>query len=292
MALAELLRRAGRATATCTTTRSRASHPLWCGPLGYQGSKAAMKLIAQADVVLALGSRLGPFGTLPQHGIDYWPKDAKIIQIDADPQDARAGEEDLRRHLRRREGGGARARRAPRRQDARLRPRNRDARLATLRDEKGAWEKELDGVDARDAIRQPRHDRSRAAQSAHMHPRQVLRELEKAMPDDAMVSTDIGNINSVVEQLPALRGAALDFRRDELRQLRLRVPDDRRRQGRRAGPAGDRLRRRRRVGHELRRDHDLRARRHSRHRRGVQQPPVGRGEEEPGRLLQAAASSA
>ena len=58
-----------------------ASHPLWCGPLGYQGSKAAMKLIAQADVVVALGSRLGPFGTLPQHGMDYWPKNAKIIQI-------------------------------------------------------------------------------------------------------------------------------------------------------------------------------------------------------------------
>jgi sulfoacetaldehyde acetyltransferase len=48
-----------------------ASHPLWCGPLGYQGSKAAMKLMAQADVVVALGSRLGPFGTLPQHGMDF-----------------------------------------------------------------------------------------------------------------------------------------------------------------------------------------------------------------------------
>jgi sulfoacetaldehyde acetyltransferase len=61
-----------------------ASHPLWCGPLGYQGSKAAMKLISKADVVIALGTRLGPFGTLPQHGMDYWPKEAKIIQIDAD----------------------------------------------------------------------------------------------------------------------------------------------------------------------------------------------------------------
>ena len=61
-----------------------ASHPLWCGPLGYQGSKAAMRLIAQADVVLALGTRLGPFGTLPQHGLDYWPTDAKIVQVDAD----------------------------------------------------------------------------------------------------------------------------------------------------------------------------------------------------------------
>src|SRR5438876_161491 len=61
-----------------------ANHPLWCGPLGYQGSKAAMKLIAKADVVLALGTRLGPFGTLPQHDIDYWPKNAKIIQVDSD----------------------------------------------------------------------------------------------------------------------------------------------------------------------------------------------------------------
>ena len=43
-----------------------------------------MKLMAQADVVIALGSRLGPFGTLPQHGMDYWPTEAKIIQIDAD----------------------------------------------------------------------------------------------------------------------------------------------------------------------------------------------------------------
>jgi sulfoacetaldehyde acetyltransferase len=56
------------------------------GPLGYQGSKAAMKLISRADVVLALGTRLGPFGTLPQHGLDYWPKQAKIIQIDVDPR--------------------------------------------------------------------------------------------------------------------------------------------------------------------------------------------------------------
>ena len=63
-----------------------ASHALSVGPLGYQGSKAAMKLIAQADVVLALGTRLGPFGTLPQYGMDYWPKQARIIQIDSDPR--------------------------------------------------------------------------------------------------------------------------------------------------------------------------------------------------------------
>merc|ERR1712187_888497 len=58
------------------------SHPLYAGPLGYNGSKAAMELIAQADVVLALGTRLNPFSTLPGYGINYWPAEAKLIQVD------------------------------------------------------------------------------------------------------------------------------------------------------------------------------------------------------------------
>ncbi|HSC24284.1 MAG TPA: sulfoacetaldehyde acetyltransferase [Casimicrobiaceae bacterium] len=169
-----------------------ARHPLWCGPLGYQGSKAAMKLIAKADVVLALGTRLGPFGTLPQHGLDYWPTNARIVQIDADPRmlglvkpisvgvcaDAGAAARALIARLKGRElASGA----------------NRDQRLAALRDEKGAWERELDSW---------MHEKDKwslevSAQSQAMHPRQMLRELERAMPDHAMVSTDIGNICSV-----------------------------------------------------------------------------------------------
>ena len=169
-----------------------ARHPLWCGPLGYQGSKAAMKLIARADVVLALGTRLGPFGTLPQHGLDYWPKEAKIIQIDADPRML-----GLVKPISVGICGDAGA--AARALVARLKGKtlacaaNRDARLATLRDEKGAWESELDAW---------MHEKDPwsvevSAQSSHMHPRQMLRELERAMPDAAMVSTDIGNICSV-----------------------------------------------------------------------------------------------
>ena len=86
-----------------------ADHPLWCGPLGYQGSKAAMKLIAQADVVLALGTRLGPFGTLPQHGLDYWPKNAKIIQVDSDHRMLGLVKQISVGVVRRCQGGGARA---------------------------------------------------------------------------------------------------------------------------------------------------------------------------------------
>ena len=169
-----------------------ANHRLWCGPLGYQGSKAAMKLIAKADVVIALGTRLGPFGTLPQHGIDYWPSNAKIIQIDADAKmlglvkkisvgicgDARAAALALVARLK----GKSLACHA-----------NRDARLATVAKERKAWEKELDGwTHETDA-----YSIEVAKASKYMHPRQVLRELEKAMPARAMVSTDIGNICSV-----------------------------------------------------------------------------------------------
>ena len=169
-----------------------AHHALWCGPLGYQGSKAAMKLIAQADVVLALGTRLGPFGTLPQHGLEYWPRQAKIIQIDVD-----ATMLGLVKPVS--VGICGDAGRAARALAARLQGRvlacqtNRDARLATIAAEKRAWEAELDGwTHEKDAW-----SLANARESTYMHPRQMLRELERALPDDAMVSTDIGNICSV-----------------------------------------------------------------------------------------------
>lgn len=178
-----------------------ASHPLWCGPLGYQGSKAAMKLMAQADVVVALGSRLGPFGTLPQHGMDYWPKNAKIIQIDADNKmlglvkkisvgicgDAKAAAIALTQRLANK---------------TLVCDATKTERAKTINAEKAAWEKELDEwTHERDAfsldmIEEQKKERTPNGGN-YLSPRQVLRELEKAMPADVMVSTDIGNINSV-----------------------------------------------------------------------------------------------
>jgi sulfoacetaldehyde acetyltransferase len=171
-----------------------ASHPLWCGPLGYQGSKAGMKLMSRADVVLALGTRLGPFGTLPQYGMEYWPNDAEIIQVDADHKmlglvkditvgicgDAKAAAEALLERL----------------QDRTLDSDSTTAeRGQTIQAEKAAWEKELD---------EWIHENDewslqiiKEAGEGELHPRQVLRELEKAMPADVMVSTDIGNINAI-----------------------------------------------------------------------------------------------
>jgi sulfoacetaldehyde acetyltransferase len=161
-----------------------ASHPLMCGPLGYLGSKAAMRLMAQADVVLALGTRLGPFGTLPQYGIDYWPKDAKIIQVDSDAHmiglvkqisvgivgDAKSAASEIMQRLQ--TGNVTIAAHG-----------NREARLAEVKKQKAAWEEELNGLSR--------------AEGSPVSPRRALRELEKAMPRNAAVSTDIGNVCSV-----------------------------------------------------------------------------------------------
>jgi len=161
-----------------------ASHRLACGPLGYQGSKSAMRIIEKADVVLALGTRLGPFGTLPQYGLEYWPEDAKVIQIDHDQRvlglvkpvtvgicgDAKAA-----------------ARRLLERLKAAPNPPTclgtAGERVAQIVAENAAWEEELDGI-------------SQGVEGG-LAPRHALRELERALPADAIVTTDIGNICSV-----------------------------------------------------------------------------------------------
>ncbi len=174
-----------------------ASHPLWAGPLGYQGSKAAMRLIEQADVVVALGSRLGPFGTLPQHGMDYWPKDAKIIQIDADHKMLGLVKK-ISVGIVADAGASARAMTARLGDKTLACDATRDARAATIKKEKDAWEAELDAwVHETDDFSQQMIAEADKEDGNWLAPRQVLRELEKAMPPRAMVSTDIGNINSV-----------------------------------------------------------------------------------------------
>ncbi|MFO1219499.1 MAG: sulfoacetaldehyde acetyltransferase [Burkholderiaceae bacterium] len=183
-----------------------ASHPQWCGPLGYQGSKAGMRLISQADVVIALGTRLGPFGTLPQYGMDYWPKNAKLVQIDADAKmlglvkkvdvgicgDAKAAAVALLARLAKRTLAC----------DA-----TKAERAAKTQAEKAAWEKELgEWSHERDAYSLDMIEEAKGEKlpfsggspgGSWLHPRQVLRELERAMPAHVMVSTDIGNINSI-----------------------------------------------------------------------------------------------
>ncbi|MGC9974633.1 MAG: sulfoacetaldehyde acetyltransferase [Gaiellaceae bacterium] len=151
------------------------------GPIGYQGSKAAMKLLSSADVILAIGTRLSGFGTLPQYGFDYFPKAAKIIQIEIDPRqigrvrpidvgiigDARAAAKAITDRL-----ATTLGKRKP-----------NPSQLAAIREANEAWEKELESISGSDA--------------SPISPRRALAELARVLPEDAIVTSDIGNICSV-----------------------------------------------------------------------------------------------
>ncbi|TDL81385.1 sulfoacetaldehyde acetyltransferase [Palleronia sediminis] len=164
-------------------------HPLAAGPLGYNGSKAAMELIAKADVVLALGTRLNPFSTLPGYGIDYWPKDAKVIQVDMNADrigltkpvtvgivgDAR----EVARGLLERLGD---------------KPGEDRARRDLIAETRSRWRQQLASMDhEEDDPGTTWNERARAAHPDRMSPRQAWRAIQQALPREAIISSDIGN---------------------------------------------------------------------------------------------------
>ena len=174
------------------------SHPLAVGPLGYNGSKAAMELIARADVVLALGNRLNPFSTLPGYGIDYWPKDARVIQVDINAD--RIG---LTKRVDVAIQGDARkvaeqilARLPERAED----PERRDLIART----KSRWAQELSSMDhEEDDPGTDWNERARDARPDWMSPRMAWRAIMSAMPKDAIISTDIGNNCAIGNAYPS-----------------------------------------------------------------------------------------
>jgi sulfoacetaldehyde acetyltransferase len=167
------------------------SHRLACGPLGYNGSKAAMELIAKADVVLALGTRLNPFSTLPGYGIDYWPKTAKIIQVDINPD--RIG---LTKPVTVGICGDAKL--VARQILARLSPNAGDAgrqeRKALIHQTKSAWLQALSGMDHEDDDPGTTWNaEARERDADRMSPRMAWRAIQAGLPKDAILSSDIGN---------------------------------------------------------------------------------------------------
>ena len=167
------------------------SHPLFAGPLGYNGSKAAMELIAKADVVLALGTRLNPFSTLPGYGIDYWPRKDAIIQVDINPDrigltkpvsvgivgDAKLVAESILARLA--DGAG----------DA-----GRSDRKSLIAQTKSAWAQELTSMDhEQDDPGTTWNERARKSKPDWMSPRKAWRAIQQALPREAIISSDIGN---------------------------------------------------------------------------------------------------
>ncbi len=167
------------------------SHPLAAGPLGYNGSQAGMELIKQADVVLALGTRLNPFSTLPGYGMDYWPKDASIIQVDMNSDrigltkkvtvgicgDAKLVSQQLLAKL------------APTAGD-----KDRQKRKDIIHQTKSAWLQKLSSLDHEDDDEGTVWNKeARERDSDRMSPRQAWRAIQAGMPDDVIISSDIGN---------------------------------------------------------------------------------------------------
>ena len=167
------------------------SHPLFAGPLGYNGSKAAMELIKQADVVLALGTRLNPFSTLPGYGLDYWPKDAKVIQVDINPNrigltkkvavgiagDAKKVAEGILAKL-----------------SASAGDLGREERKNLIGTTKSRWAQQLSSMDHEDDDPGTSwNERARKAKPEWMSPRMAWRAIQAALPKEAIISSDIGN---------------------------------------------------------------------------------------------------
>ncbi len=177
------------------------SHPLFAGPLGYNGSKAGMELISKADVVLALGTRLNPFSTLPGYGIDYWPTDAKIIQVDINADrigltkkvsvgiigDAKKVATSILRQLSDTAGDEG-----------------RDDRKAMIANTKSAWAQELTSMDhEEDDPGTTWNERARNAKPDWLSPRKAWRAIQAALPKEAIISSDIGNNCAIGNAYPS-----------------------------------------------------------------------------------------
>ncbi|MEP1573715.1 sulfoacetaldehyde acetyltransferase [Roseibium album] len=177
------------------------SHRLFAGPLGYNGSKAGMELISKADVVLALGTRLNPFSTLPGYSMDYWPKDAKIIQVDINPDrigltkpvsvgivgDAKKVAEALLDKLSASAGNDG-----------------RDERVHTIAQTKSRWAQQLSSMDHEDDDPGTTwNERARAAKPEWLSPRKAWRAIQAALPKEAIISSDIGNNCAIGNAYPS-----------------------------------------------------------------------------------------
>ncbi len=167
------------------------SHTLAVGPLGYNGSKAAMQLISKADVVLALGTRLNPFSTLPGYGIDYWPKNANIIQVDMNPD--RIG---LTKKVTVGIAGDAKqvAKQILDKLSSNAGDSGREERKNLIHQTKSAWLQTLTSLDHEDDDPGTVWNKeARERDKDRMSPRQAWRAIQAAMPEDAIISSDIGN---------------------------------------------------------------------------------------------------
>jgi sulfoacetaldehyde acetyltransferase len=176
-------------------------HRLAAGPLGYNGSKAAMELVAKGDVVLALGTRLNPFSTLPCYGLDYWPKAAKLIQVDVNAD--RIG---LTKPVAVGICGdaGLVARAILANLTASAGDAGREARKALVHALKSRWLQTLSSLDHEDDDPGTSwNEDARRRDADRMSPRQAWRAIQAGLPREAIISSDIGNNCAIGNAYPS-----------------------------------------------------------------------------------------
>jgi len=138
---------------------------------------------------------------LPGYGIDYWPKNAKIIQVDINADrigltkrvsvgiqgDAKQVAEQILALLSAKAGDAGRA-----------------ERKALIHQSKSAWLQALSSMDHEDDDPGTTWNaRARKKDPDYMSPRQAWRAIQAGLPKDAIISSDIGNNCAIGNAYPS-----------------------------------------------------------------------------------------
>jgi acetolactate synthase-1/2/3 large subunit len=145
------------------------THPLFAGLCGMHGTGAANLLVSDADVLLVVGSRMSDRTTARLK--DFSPS-AKIVHVDIDSSEIDKNVETVTRVV----------------GDARLAVKGlteRLSRIALDRQTNGSWLKKMNRF--REQYNPPEF-----SSNPHLRAPQVMRALRRALPRDALVTTEVG----------------------------------------------------------------------------------------------------
>ncbi|MDJ0270812.1 MAG: thiamine pyrophosphate-binding protein [Aigarchaeota archaeon] len=150
--------------------------PLFIGQLGRDGSETAKRIAKEADVILAVGTRLGAFTTFFSQ--DCFSRDVKIIQVDIEPSE-------IGRHYRVALGMVGDAKAVLR------------ALIEAVKNvSSGVLVKNTDRLNKIVAMRREEKDKlalTASSDATPIKPQRVFRELREALKRDAIIVLDDGN---------------------------------------------------------------------------------------------------
>jgi len=148
-------------------------HPLYIGQVGPRGNEVATELARTADVILAVGTRLGYNTTLFKH--DNLNPEARIVHVDIEPT---AVGRYFRAELAIAADAGATL--------EGLRP------LVEQNEDRASWV--ADAQAGRAALLESRAERAREVTNP-LHPLTVFTSVQEALPRNAIVTVDTGTIS-------------------------------------------------------------------------------------------------